>query len=62
MDAATETTGYSVYDNKQLVAYGTYTVNYTNDATARINQVKHWLDEVCGECKPNAIGIEGIQY
>lgn len=62
LDAATETTGYSIYDNKQLVAYGTYTVNYTNDSTARINQMKHWLDGVCRKCKPNAIGIEGIQY
>lgn len=62
LDAATETTGYSIYDDKKLVAYGTFTVDYTNDATARINQVKHWLDWVCDICKPNAIGIEGIQY
>ena len=62
LDAATETTGYSIYDDKQLTAYGTFTVPYINDSTARINQVKHWLDEVCSECKPNAIGIEGIQY
>lgn len=60
LDAATETTGYSIYDNKKLVAYGTFTVDYTNDSTARINQVKHWLDWVCGICKPDAIGIEGI--
>jgi hypothetical protein len=45
-----------------LVAYGTFTVPYVNDSTARINEVKHWLDYVCNECKPNAIGIEGIQY
>lgn len=62
LDAATETTGYSIYDDKKLVAYGTYTVDYTNDSTERINRMKHWLDQVCCECKPNAIGIEGIQY
>ena len=62
LDAATETSGYSIYDDKKLVAYGTFTVPYTNDSTARINEVKHWLDYVCNECKPNAIGIEGIQY
>lgn len=60
LDAATETTGYSIYDDKKLVAYGTYTVDYTNDSTERINRMKHWLDEICNECKPNAIGIEGI--
>ena len=62
LDAATETTGYSIYDDKKLVAYGTFTVPYTPDSTARINAVKHWLDSVCRECQPNAIGIEGIQY
>ena len=62
LDAATETTGYSIYDDKKLVAYGTYTVDYTNDSTARINKMKHWLDEVCKQCKPDAVGIEGIQY
>lgn len=24
--------------------------------------MKHWLDEVCQQCNPDAIGIEGIQY
>ena len=62
LDAATETSGYSIYDDGKLVAYGTFTVAYTNDSTARINQVKHWLDSICAECKPNVIGIEGIQY
>ena len=62
LDAATETTGYSIYDDKKLVAYGTFTVEYTNDSTARINAVKHWLDEICRTCEPNTIGIEGIQY
>lgn len=62
LDAATETTGYAIYDDKKLVAYGTYTVDCSLDSTARINQMKHWLDDICKECKPNAIGIEGIQY
>lgn len=24
--------------------------------------MKHWLDNICKQCKPDAIGIEGIQY
>lgn len=62
LDAATEVTGYSIYDDKKLVAYGTFTADYSPEPAARINQVKHWLDQVCRDCKPNAIGIEGIQY
>lgn len=62
LDAATETTGYSIYDDKHLVAYGTFSVIYSADSTYRINQVKHWLEEVINKCNPDAIGIEGIQY
>ena len=62
LDAATETTGYSIYDDKKLVAYGTHSVDPTFNSTARINAMKHWIDSVCRTCKPNAVGIEGIQY
>ena len=62
LDAATGTTGYSIYDDKQLVAYGTFTTQYSDDATDKINQVKKWVDEVCQVCAPDAIGIENIQY
>lgn len=62
LDAATGTTGYSIYDDKQLVAYGTFTTEYSDDSTNKINQVKKWLEEVCKTCTPDAIGIEGIQY
>ena len=62
LDAATGTTGYSIYDDKQLIAYGTFTTQYSDDSTDKINQVKKWVDEVCQVCAPDAIGIENIQY
>lgn len=62
LDAATGTTGYSVFDNKKLVAYGTFSTIYSDDAASRINQVKHWLEESCKIWQPDAIGLEGIQY
>ncbi len=62
LDAATNTTGYSIYDDKVLAAYGTFSTDQTLNATERINQVKHWLDSVCEGCEPDAIGIENIQY
>lgn len=61
LDAATGTTGYSIYDDKTLVAYGTFNT-HGEEPAARINQVKHWLDKICCKCKPDAVGIEGIQY
>jgi len=37
LDAATGTTGYAIYDNKELVSYGTYKTDSELDTTARIN-------------------------
>ena len=62
LDAATETSGYAIFDDKKLVAYGTHSPIYTPDSTARINAMKHWLEDTCEIVKPDAIGIEGIQY
>lgn len=61
LDAATNTTGYSIFDDKKLVAYGTFTTTGRN-ATEKINQVKHWVDDLRQKAKPNFIGIENIQY
>ena len=60
LDAATETSGYAIFDDKKLVAYGTHSPIYTPDSTARINAMKHWLEDICEIIKPDAIGIEGI--
>lgn len=62
LDAATNTSGYSIYDNNVLAAYGTFSTDVFAGATERINQVKHWLDSICEGCEPDAIGIENIQY
>ena len=43
LDAATSITGYSIYDDKVLVGYGTFKTNSSLSATERINQVKNWL-------------------
>ena len=61
LDAATGTTGYSIFDNKKLVDYGTFNSHGFSSAE-KINQVKQWLIDVCKKTQPNAIGIEGIQY
>ena len=61
LDAATNITGYSIYDNKELVSYGTYKTNEENDITKRINEVKKWLEKIIDCAKPDFIGIENVQ-
>ena len=61
LDAATNTTGYSIYDDAVLVSYGTYKTDNTKDTTARINEVKKWLQAIINEYDIDFIGIEGIQ-
>lgn len=61
LDAATVTTGYAIYDNKKLVAYGTFTANATTQTKERINQVKHWLNDIFDISEPDGIGLEDVQ-
>ena len=61
LDAATSITGYSIYDNKVLVGYGTFKTNSSYEAPERINQVKNWLKAAIKEWEPDFIGIENIQ-
>lgn len=61
LDAATGTTGWSIYDNKKLVAYGTFNTSIIDDKTARIHEVKEWLDNLLDIGDIDAVGIEGIQ-
>ena len=62
LDAATGVTGYAIYDDKKLVDYGTFSTDELMDSTGRINEVKHWLLDMINYTKPDAIGIENIQY
>jgi len=61
LDAATNVSGYSVYDDGALAAYGTFKANESEDITARINEVKHWLEAAIKKWQPDFIGIEHVQ-
>lgn len=61
LDAATSITGYSLYDDRVLVSYGTFHTTSTVEPAARINQVKHWLKAALNEWQPDFVGIENIQ-
>jgi len=61
LDAATGITGYSIYDDKVLVGYGTFKTSAMLPATERINNVKQWLKAALKEWEPDFVGIENIQ-
>lgn len=61
LDAATNITGYAIFDDGALVSYGTFKTDGSKEATARIHEVKLWLLAAINEWKPDLIGIEHIQ-
>ena len=61
LDAATNITGYAIYDDKVLVGFGIFKTTASLPATERINQVKNWLKAAIKEWQPDFIGIENIQ-
>ena len=61
LDAATNLSGYAIYDDKELVFYGVYKTDANCNTTERINQVKHWLENIIKEIKPDFVIIENIQ-
>ena len=60
LDAATNITGYSIFDNRDLISYGTFKTKGDN-AEVRIHEVKEWLRAAITEWEPDFVGIENIQ-
>lgn len=60
LDAATNLSGYAIYDDKELVGYGTYRAK-GEDTTERINDVKHWVEAAIKEWQPEGVWVEDIQ-
>ena len=61
LDQATRLTGWSIYDNKELVKYGTFETSL-NDEIARDHAIKEWLINMINLWQIDIVGIEGIQY
>lgn len=61
LDQASHTTGYAIFDNANLVKYGTFNTDLT-DEMARCSLIKSWLLSMINNWKPDYIGLEGIQY
>lgn len=61
LDAATNITGFAIFDDGELVSYGTYKTNTESDTTARINEMKKWLAAVLQEYNIDFVMLENIQ-
>ena len=60
IDQATHISGWSVFDNGTLVAYGKFQTTGKNEIE-RCNEVKMWLLSMIRSWRPDHVGLEGIQ-
>lgn len=61
LDAATNVSGFAIYDDDTLVSFGTFQTDSKKTVTERIHEVKMWLLVAASEWKPDFVGIEHIQ-
>lgn len=61
LDQASHICGWSVYSNKNLIAFGTFKTR-EDDEVARFHEVREWLAAMVENWEPDYVGIEGIQY
>lgn len=60
LDQSTRKTGYSIFDDKQLIRYGVFETTL-DDEIARDSAVKTWLISMVENWKPDLVGVEGLQ-
>ena len=61
LDQATHTSGYAVFNNKNLIDYGSFTAS-GNDDIERSVDVKQWMISLIDQYQIDFVGLEGIQY
>lgn len=62
LDAATNTSGYSVFEDGVLIDHGIFRTNSSLNATGRINQAKKIMIEMINKYNPNLVGVENVQF
>jgi Holliday junction resolvasome RuvABC endonuclease subunit len=60
LDDATNTTGWAIFDDKQLVTYGKITFTQ-NDVIERISKLRQWLIDMINSWRVDKVAIEDIQ-
>lgn len=61
LDQATHTTGYSIFDDGELVAFGIYIASGSN-GLLRLMDNCDWLERMIDDWQPDFFGLEDIQY
>lgn len=61
LDQSSQATGWSVYDDKKLVAYGVFNASKSTPLN-RIVELCDWLVSMIDSWKPDLVGIEETQY
>lgn len=61
LDAATVLTGYAIYDNRELVKYGTFKVEKWKPTVERIHLIRMWLVKMITEHQIDLIELEHVQ-
>lgn len=60
LDQATNTSGWAIYDNKQLINFGK--IEFTqSDAFERMSRLRQWLINMIENWRPDKIALEDIQ-
>lgn len=60
LDQATHITGYSIFDNNELIYAGTFEAT-AEDEIERDVQIQKWLIQLIHNWNPDIVGLEGIQ-
>lgn len=61
LDQATKITGYSIFDDKKLIKYGTFETNL-EDEIARDSAIKTWLLSMVANWRPDYVGIGFLSF
>lgn len=61
IDQATYISGWSIYDGKDLIKFGTFNTTL-NDEIARDNALKNWLISMINNWRPDYIAIEDLHF
>lgn len=61
LDQATHISGYAIFNNKNLIDYGSFEAIGTNDIERGV-QIKQWMISLIDQFQIDFVGIEGIQY
>lgn len=61
LDQATHISGYAIYNNRELIDYGSFEATGETDIERSV-QIKQWMVSLIDQFQIDFVGLEGIQY